>query len=568
MICTAANAIWLAGCLREAARFRRAARDVRREQEQLLRELLRANQETEFGRRHGFDTITSVRVYQTRVPVRSYDEYETDIGRIAAGHYGVLTRERVRLLEPTSGSASATKLIPYTHSLQRQFQRGINPWIANLFLRNPGLMRGQAYWTVSPVMRTQTRTAGGLPIGFDDDAAYVGGWRRVLVDAVMAAPASLRRTHDIETLQYRTLLALVRSDSLRLISIWNPAFLSVILDRMPARAESLLRDLRGAPHRARVLRAALDAPTVSERHARLWPRLGLISCWADANAAGPAAQLAQWFPQARVQPKGLIATEGFVSLPVMGHEGAALSIRSHFFEFAPIDSAGDADERSPLMAHELESGQRYTVIMSTGGGLYRYRLNDVVEVIGHVEECPVVRFAGKHEYVSDWFGEKLHEVHVASVLREALTQVVPAFRLRQGCGGLAAASAEAIRPAFAMLACDRELSPPAYVAYVESTVDDATLSAIAETIEGGLRRNFHYDYARLLGQLGPVRVFRAEEAARSYLTDAVFAGQRAGDVKPLALDRRDGWSRRFRGSFIETPSRNTLSGSAPFRLSR
>jgi GH3 auxin-responsive promoter len=547
MICTAANGIWLAGCLREAARFRRAARDVRREQERLLRELLRTNQDTEFGRRHGFDRIASVRDYQARVPVRSYDDYETDISRIAAGHHGVLTSERVRLLEPTSGSASATKLIPYTRSLQRQFQRGINAWIADLFVRNPGLMRGQAYWSVSPVMRPQTRTVGGLPIGFDDDAAYVGGWRRVLVDAVMAAPASLRRTHDIEAFQYRTLLSLVRSDSLRLISIWNPAFLSVILDRMPARAESFLRDLRGAPHRARVVRAALDAPTVSERHARLWPRLRLISCWADANAAGPAAQLAQWFPQARVQPKGLIATEGFVSLPLIGHEGAALSIRSHFFEFAPIDSTGGADERSPLMAHELESGRRYTVIMSTGGGLYRYRLNDVVEVIGHMEECPLLRFAGKHEYVSDWFGEKLHEVHVAAVLREAATQGVPAF---------------------AILACDRELSPAAYVAYVESTADDATLSAMAETIEGGLRRNFHYDYARLLGQLGPVRIFRAEEAARSYLTHAVAAGQRAGDVKPLALDRRDGWSRRFRGSFIQMPSRNTLSGSAPFRPCR
>jgi hypothetical protein len=104
--------------------------------------------------------------------------------------------------------------------------------------------------------------------------------------------------------------------------------------------------------------------------------------------------------------------------------------------------------------------------------------------------------------------------------------------------------------------------------YVDSDADDATLSAVAAAVDDGLRRNFHYDYARLLGQLGHVRVFRTEDAAGTYLAAAVAAGQRAGDVKPLALDRRDGWSRRFRGRLIPTPSRSTPSGCAPLRLSR
>ena len=46
----------------------------------------------------------------------------------------VLTRDRVTLFEPTSGSSGAGKLIPSTVSLQQQFHRGIRPWIANLFL--------------------------------------------------------------------------------------------------------------------------------------------------------------------------------------------------------------------------------------------------------------------------------------------------------------------------------------------------------------------------------------------------------------------------------------------------
>jgi hypothetical protein len=546
MICAAANAVWLVACLREAARFRSATRRVRDAQLQVLREILRVNENTAFGRRHGLGRITGAHEYQARVPIASYEAYEPEIVRIAAGERSVLTREPVRLFEPTSGSARATKLIPYTRRLQRQFQRGIKPWIADLFINDPDLMRGQAYWSVSPATRGATRTSAGIPIGFDDDSAYVGGWRAALVRAVMAAPPSVRHIPDITRFQYETLLALVRSDSLRLISIWNPTFLSIVVEGLPAHAESLLRDLRDTL-RARVLRQALRASTAADRHAILWPRLRLISCWADANAAAPAARLAADFPHARMQAKGLIATEGFVSLPLGGREGSALAVRSHFFEFAPVDSQGGVDESSPLLAHQLEGGRRYAVILTTAGGLYRYRLNDTVVVTARERECPLIRFSGRHGYVSDWFGEKLHEANVAG----AFASVVPPCR-----------------PAFTMLACDPDLSPPAYVLYVDSEADDAALLSSAAKIDEMLRANFHYDYARLLGQLGPVRVFRAAGAAQTYLATAIAAGQRAGDVKPLALDRRAGWSARFTGRLIPPPSRNIPSGSAPLRLAR
>ena len=64
-------------------------------------------------------------------------------------------------------------------------------------------------------------------------------------------------------------------------------------------------------------------------------------------------------------------------------------------------------------------------------------------------------------------------------------------------------------------------------------------------------------YARQLGQLAPVMVFRATNAAASYLANAIQRGQRAGDVKPLALDPRDIWSNVFCGHFISTQDSTT-----------
>ena len=196
-----------------------------------------------------------------------------------------------------------------------------------------------------------------------------------------------------------------------------------------------------------------------------------------------------------------------------------------------MDSSGEVETARPLLAHQLDRGQQYTVVLTTGGGLYRYQLNDVVEVVGRFRECPMVRFIGRQGHVSDWFGEKLNEAHVAQALREAM-------------------AALAIAPQFAMLACDAAPPCASYVLYIEAEASEETLTQAATRIDSALRSNFHYDYARKLGQLGPVRVFRARKAAASYMARAMGNGQRAGDIKPLALDRRDGWSQIFEGRIV------------------
>lgn len=56
-----------------------------------------------------------------------------------------------------------------------------------------------------------------------------------------------------------------------------------------------------------------------------------------------------------------------------------------------------------------------------------------------------------------------------------------------------------------------------------------------------------------LGQLAPLRVFRADGAGDIYLATAVRGGQRAGDVKPPTLEHRTGWSKILRGHFIAAP---------------
>src|SRR5262249_8283360 len=92
------NSAWMWKCRREAGRFAAATRAVRRTQELLLQEIIRRNQESWFGRMHGFREIRQARDFQRQVPLSRYDDYAEAVNRIAAGERQVLTHEPVELL--------------------------------------------------------------------------------------------------------------------------------------------------------------------------------------------------------------------------------------------------------------------------------------------------------------------------------------------------------------------------------------------------------------------------------------------------------------------------------------
>jgi hypothetical protein len=520
-----ANALWVASCAPEWYRFKRAADNVQETQAELLAHYMSYNKATEYGERYDFNAITLPSQYQERVPLTTYDDYIEYITRVGAGGRSVLTNEPVRMFELSSGSTAASKLIPYTAALKAEFQRGIAPWIYNLYTSIPDLQGGPAYWSITPLTGGKRFTEAGIPIGFESDSEYLGILGRWLADSVMAVPSAVKNISDVDSFRYITLLHLLRQSDLRLISVWNPTFLSLLMAYMPAWWDSLLHDIeRGIvnrsdvelrfaprPELARVLKAFDPANMES-----LWPRLRLISCWMDGLSQTYARGISEMFPQAALQAKGLLATEAFVSVPIAGVEGSVLSIRSHFFEF--IDDTGDV-----LLAHQIQNGRTYSVVVTTGGGLYRYQLQDVVEVIGHWKQVPRIRFVGKADHISDWFGEKLEERFVTNVLENVFAR-------------------HQISPAFAMLAPD-DSDGFRYVLYLES--DDHAHDMLAEELDSALRENFHYDYCRKLGQLGVAQVQHVTGGVEKYLMACQARGQRLGNIKVSVLQKNTGWSKWF-----------------------
>ena len=522
-----ANVLWSGSNVPNYLRFRRALREPGAAQYRKLRGLIERNANSAFGKAHGFDTVRSYEEFTRRVPLSDYSTIEPWVVRIKKGEANVLSSERVTHLVPTSGSSGARKLIPFTKGLQREFNAAIAAWLTDLTRQFPSLLGGPAYWSITPALALQTVERAAIPIGFEADTSYLGGVRETLANAIMAVPSQTGRAKSLDAFRRRTLLYLLLCRELRLISVWHPSFLTLLLDALASHWEELVTEVEVGtdstpswPQRARELRAA-----GAHEPEALWPALRVVSCWGDGAAAFALQQLPRRFPHVFLQPKGLIATEAFVTLPFAGQYPVAVC--SHFFEF--MDDSGQV-----RTIEALQEGGEYEIVVSTAGGLWRYRLGDRVCVNGRLGKTPSLKFLGRGDSVSDRFGEKLSEQVVAEVLREVFNKDVPRFSL---------------------LAPDEDAEGCGYTLYVEGNVK----AHWAEAIENGLNRNPHYAYCRGLQQLACLRIFLIHRGGyETFAKRQLEAGARLGEIKPVVLSRASGWSRIFCGAYLKREEKQPL----------
>ncbi|MEO7650340.1 MAG: GH3 auxin-responsive promoter family protein [Bryobacteraceae bacterium] len=443
-------------------------------QRRQLAGILQANAASEVGRKYRFATIRSEAEFRDIVPVQRYEDVHESMERIAGGSPGVLTVAPVVAFELTGGSTGApqafgggaddsparnsgAKWIPLTEPALHSIQRAVRVWLDDLITARPGMVGGRMYWPVSPVGRGPSTTRAGIPIGMPNDAAYLG-------PGLQAAIAPL--------------LVSALDSELTFISVWSPTFLL-----------ELWRDQEAAPK-------------------SLWPRLDTISCWTSAASARFASQLRRLAPLVYIQGKGLLATEGVVTIPLEGQAHPVLAIESNFYEF--LDSAGNCK-----CAWELDQGSEYDVLLTTHGGLYRYALGDRVRVAGFAGGTPLLEFLGRGAMASDLVGEKLSDPFVTACLT--------------GLNG------------FAMIAPALEPHPH-YVLFVD---EQEHAQSLGQRVEQRLRENPQYAYARDRSQLSPLEVVLVDRPMDRYLAHCVASGQRLGDIKPVSLSNRADWSEIF-----------------------
>jgi hypothetical protein len=437
---------------REVKAIEKASLQTRQSQQEHLLNVLKANQDSLYGREHGFSSIRNIRDFQSAVPVNDYDRLQPYIEKAAAGEPGMLTSESPFMFATTSGTSGARKLIPITRAYVKEFRRASVVSGYNLLKNFPAVAKGVALTVFSPA--EESRTSSGIPCGAISGRLYLEE-PALVKKYVSPIPYEVFVIADYES-RYYTLLKCALGLPITSIYTLNPSTIMIIARRLQLYGERLLKDLhdgtltppaalpphlrdavshfnRPEPGRARMLsrlleRGPLKAPEV-------WPDLSMISCWTKAAASFYLQDFPQYFGNTPVCDITYGASEGRGTVCLSPAE-QMLAIRSHFFEFIEESSIDSADPKV-YVADELETGRNYYILFTTSGGLYRYNINDIVKVIGWHNNAPLLEFLHKGGNISSFTGEKITETQVTrAVLRAAqeldrkvrFFTVVPVFR--------------------------------------------------------------------------------------------------------------------------------------------
>ena len=424
----------------EARTFESATREPAAAQERILHDLLKTNAATAFGRAHGFAHIANAHEYVRAVPLSDYEAVRPYMNRVIAGERNVLTVDTPEMFAATSGTTAKPKLIPVTARSRAQNAAMTRMWLARAIRDHRGGVAHKALTIVSPAV--EGLNANGKPYGAMSGITY----RRIpwIVRRHSALPYALALIADYQT-RYFLAMRIAMAQRVSMIATPNPStflrlarvadenaakIIRAIHDGEPGIAEwsfsalageatsELLASMKPDRARARFLEQVINR-TGHLRPREVWPELQLIGCWLGGSAGFQADQLTEFYGDVPRRDLGLWASEGRMTLPLADDTASGvLAVHANFYEFIPEENAEGTPPRT-LRAHQLERGRRYCLVISAANGLYRYNMNDIVEVTGFYNRTPLLAFVRKGGDMASITGEKIHLNQVQCAIEQA-----------------------------------------------------------------------------------------------------------------------------------------------------
>ncbi len=496
--------------------FFKSLQNIERSQSRVFHSIMERLAASEYGRAFGVCKEDSYSSFCAKVPIVEYHHIEQYVFPKNGHQNNGLSSEDILRFERTSGTTGDTKCIPFTRSHIRSFNRLCRIWFYDLLQHVFQPKTGRIFISVSPDFNVQSPTEVGIPIGVESDADYLTdlvGW---LLKPFLVLDAKLRKAKTLEDFQYGLSLMLLAEEELEVISIWSPSYLIVLLKYMERNKDALLLALQVGCGRIqgeddetihltfpRITPSRLNrlaAPSICWPD--VWPQLHLISCWTAATAKIQARQLSMLFPGVTVQGKGLLATEAPLTVPLAHAPAPVPLVDEVFFEF-------EDESKRIRQLHELEDGQAYALIISQQGGLYRYRLGDLVQMKGYILNAPCLEFIGRANDCSDVTGEKLGERFVSECVS----------RLLQGKLG------------FYLLVPTHEANGPSRYVLLADNIEEHR----AEELDQLLRNSYHFNRSRMFGQLGDTRIIRLDHMVELVHEFFITKETPWGDIKDRSL---------------------------------
>ena len=593
---------------------------IRETQVKILLEILKTNKNTEYLKT--FETESQIlnaenekeliEKFQNKIPIVNYEDIKEFVEREKSGESNVLLSDKIKLFELTSGSTSDVKYIPYTEKFLKSYMNGVFSWIYNLYQNNKRLFFGSSYWSVSPILKREAVTSGGIRVGIEDDTSYFDKVSGFFLNKLFTVPKEIKNIQNMEDFLLITAVFLLLSENLAMISVWSPSFLMILLDFIEKNHKVICQivkseDLGTEFFADKNLGNKKYFQIIQKKYRKLWKKNRskfLINYFEkyEKNILSKNDKTQNLEITEKNNENEIIAenknletksgnkiVENFVDYSVIWEKLSLVSCwaDSDSYEiFIKLKEKLNFDKKNTHLKFQGKGLMSTDCIVSfplenvENGSVAAYNsfFYEFIQVSGDKLEnrspklldelelgeryCVVVTTnAGLYRYNTNDIVEVTGFYHKIPIVKfvgriNNFSDIVGeklknSFVEKQV---LTTLEENNVKSEFLLFApVKNETEGIFYTLFLEIKKDGRKFNwkQIENEINSSLCKAFHYEYAYKLGQLGKVRVFLIEKDGLKTYTAEKSKKQKIGDIKYRLLDKNFGWENKFAGGFGE-----------------
>ena len=356
------------------------------DQKSVFQQLIKYASNTDFGKDHGFDKITTYTDFVAQVPIRDYEQFIPYIEKIKSGKHNVLWRGLPIYFAKTSGTTSGVKYIPITKdSIPNHINTARNALLCYMAESgNTNFADGKLiFLSGSP----ELERIGDVPTG-----RLSGIVNHHIPKYLRSNQMPSFETNCIEDweLKLDQIVAETINQDMTLIS-GIPPWMQMYFDRLVEKSGKKVGEL--FPNFSVMVQGGVNYEPYKSK---------LI------ETIGRNIDTIELFP----------ASEGFFAFQdSLNTQGMLLNTNSGiFFEFIPVSEIGN-ENPTRLMLKDVELGENYALIISSNAGLWAYSIGDTVKFVS-LEPYRII-VSGRIKHFISAFGEHVIGEEVESAMLSA-----------------------------------------------------------------------------------------------------------------------------------------------------
>ena len=356
-------------------------------QQEVLMDLVSFAKNTKMGYQYDFNSINSYTEFKKRVPIRSYEEIAEDINKSREGEDNLFWPTKIKWYAKSSGTTdSRSKFIPVSAEALEDCHYKAGKDMLSLYINNN---------TNTQLFTGKSLRLGGSQELHQNQQNYFGDLSSIIIDN-MPLWAEINSTPSMKV---------------SLMSDWDSKIKAILNECLSENVTSLV----GVPSWMLVLLYQGLAKMNKSDIFEIWPNVevyfhGGVSFRPYKN------QYEQIFSSNPIHFYEIYnASEGFFAIQDLNDSDQLLLMLDYgiFYEFIPIGESQD----SIVDIQNVKLFVEYEMVITTNGGLWRYRIGDVVRF---TSISPFrIQIIGRTKHFINAFGEEVVIENTDRAIEEA-----------------------------------------------------------------------------------------------------------------------------------------------------